>query len=572
MDKIRTTLLLSAALLAANVRAQNWSTAGNAGTSPGSNSVSQAVDGSFVGTTDNSSLVLGTGWAKRAVLDLQSNMWGGSYTAPMPAGVGNCFAWGIGNAFVSPANNSAAFGYQNSLNAAACFATGQGNILGPAANYASVSGYGNANNASTGFAAGQYNSLGQTAGAGAVFGLGNHNDASLGFVTGQWNTLSATATGAVSFGYFNQNDAPRGLITGQQNTLAATAVNSVAMGTYNGASGSNSFALGWANFAAGNSSMAIGASATTTADNQFAANFAGGYSMMGGRVGIGTASPQAKLEIASGTANNSGLKLTNLTSASPAATVPTATLGVDAGGNVVTVAGGSTTAANNYMPSYRGSVSAAAMTNTFNLPVNPAYQPDGTATLNMITGDPAGGGGFGMLDAPFIASPTVWLYANQHNAFTVAIMNSSTRDANNVGHPELVGDNLVPVLQVRETGNVLIGKTTQSNLSYRLDVAGPIRADKVTVNMGGADFVFDPSFKLRPLAEVETYVKNNKHLPGVAPAAEMQKDGVEVGEYQTRLLQKVEELTLYMIEMKKESERQQQEIEGLKNQLSKQTK
>lgn len=107
-------------------------------------------------------------------------------------------------------------------------------------------------------------------------------------------------------------------------------------------------------------------------------------------------------------------------------------------------------------------------------------------------------------------------------------------------------------------GNVLIGKINQTNSSYKLDVNGTIRANKVVVNTTGADFVFDSAYQLTPLPEVEQYIQQHKHLPGIAPAADMQQNGAELGEYQTKLLQKTEELTLYMIEQEKQLKQQKE--------------
>ncbi|GGB06535.1 hypothetical protein GCM10011511_32490 [Puia dinghuensis] len=101
-------------------------------------------------------------------------------------------------------------------------------------------------------------------------------------------------------------------------------------------------------------------------------------------------------------------------------------------------------------------------------------------------------------------------------------------------------------------GNVLIGKTSQTNSGYILDVNGNGRFNQVVVNTGGADFVFDPAYHLSSLPELQKYVQANHHLPDIAPAAEMQQKGVDLGDNQTRLLQKVEELTLYLIQQDKE--------------------
>jgi hypothetical protein len=95
-----------------------------------------------------------------------------------------------------------------------------------------------------------------------------------------------------------------------------------------------------------------------------------------------------------------------------------------------------------------------------------------------------------------------------------------------------------------------IGKTTISS-GYSFDVAGKIKANEIVVVSPGADFVFEDNYNLRNLSEVETFIKQNKHLPEVPTATEVQENGVSLGEMQTKLLQKIEELTLYIIEQDK---------------------
>ena len=101
-------------------------------------------------------------------------------------------------------------------------------------------------------------------------------------------------------------------------------------------------------------------------------------------------------------------------------------------------------------------------------------------------------------------------------------------------------------------GNVGIGTTTPG--IYQLNVNGKIRANEVVVNTTGADFVFAPDYKLHTLSELESYIKENSHLPDIASATEMKENGMNMSEMQTKLLQKIEELTLYVIELKKENE------------------
>lgn len=109
-------------------------------------------------------------------------------------------------------------------------------------------------------------------------------------------------------------------------------------------------------------------------------------------------------------------------------------------------------------------------------------------------------------------------------------------------------------------GNVLIGETSQVNPAYILDVNGSARATKVVVNTTGADFVFEPKYRLPSLSEVHQYILTHHHLPGIEPAQKMQEQGLDLGDNQTRLLQKIEELTLYTI-------RQDQRIEALEEEV-----
>jgi hypothetical protein len=99
------------------------------------------------------------------------------------------------------------------------------------------------------------------------------------------------------------------------------------------------------------------------------------------------------------------------------------------------------------------------------------------------------------------------------------------------------------------TGNVGIGTI---NPTSKLSVNGSIRAKEVVVETGWADFVFAKNYKLPALTEVEKYIKANNHLPEIPSAIEIQTNGLKVGEVQTKMMQKIEELTLYIIEMNKE--------------------
>ena len=124
-------------------------------------------------------------------------------------------------------------------------------------------------------------------------------------------------------------------------------------------------------------------------------------------------------------------------------------------------------------------------------------------------------------------------------------------------------------MMVDSYGNVLIGKTTQENVAYKLDVNGAIRANEIVVNTTGADFVFNDDYELKELEEIEEFIKENKHLPGIPSAQEMSQNGVALGEMDSKLLQKIEELTLYVIELKKSMEVMEAENQKLKERMVK---
>ncbi|MCG8385106.1 MAG: hypothetical protein MJA30_06160 [Cytophagales bacterium] len=118
-------------------------------------------------------------------------------------------------------------------------------------------------------------------------------------------------------------------------------------------------------------------------------------------------------------------------------------------------------------------------------------------------------------------------------------------------------------------GNVLIGKTSQSNASYKLDIAGKVRANEIVVNTSGADYVFESGYDLRTLQEVQDFIDERGHLPGIPSAGEMQAKGMAVGELNTKLLEKVEELTLYVIELKRENNQHLELIKNLQSEITK---
>lgn len=101
-----------------------------------------------------------------------------------------------------------------------------------------------------------------------------------------------------------------------------------------------------------------------------------------------------------------------------------------------------------------------------------------------------------------------------------------------------------------------------------LTVDGTILAKEVRIALSTtthwADYVFEKDYKLMPLKEVEKYIMAHKHLPEVPSSQEVEANGIEVTEISAVLLKKIEELTLYTIELQKKLDDQQKEINALK--------
>jgi hypothetical protein len=113
------------------------------------------------------------------------------------------------------------------------------------------------------------------------------------------------------------------------------------------------------------------------------------------------------------------------------------------------------------------------------------------------------------------------------------------------------------ILIAAATGNVGIGT---DNPTYKLSVNGNIRSKEVVVETGWADYVFQKNYKLPSLRDVEKYIELNKHLPNIPSAAEIETNGLHLGDTQKKMMEKIEELTLYLIEANKRIERLEQLI------------
>lgn len=116
-------------------------------------------------------------------------------------------------------------------------------------------------------------------------------------------------------------------------------------------------------------------------------------------------------------------------------------------------------------------------------------------------------------------------------------------------------------------GQVSVGGGGQTATGYVFSVEGKAIATEFRVASFGnwPDYVFSPTYRLMPLPELQQYIRENKHLPNIPAASVVEKEGISLGDMSKRLIEKVEELTLYVLQ-------QQEQIDELKKQLQSKTK
>ena len=240
-----------------------------------------------------------------------------------------------------------------------------------------------------------------------------------------------------------------------------------------------------------NNSIAIGSNAQVAQNNSVVL---GGTGVNSVSVGIGTTTPQNKLEITSGTANRSGLRLTNLTSSSTDLISLTVSL-LNPIVKVLTV-------------DANGDVKLAGL------------------SVNLASGGRQAAG----------------LWESQGSY----VQNTS------------------------QEGVIIGSGVTKTPSDYNLFVSKGILTEKVKVAVKNteewSDYVFAPNYKLKDLTKVDQFIKANKHLPGIPSAQQMVEQGNDLHQTDARLLAKIEELTLYMIDIKKDNQRLRQAYSTIKRQ------
>ncbi|MCE8463664.1 MULTISPECIES: hypothetical protein [Bacteroides] len=150
--------------------------------------------------------------------------------------------------------------------------------------------------------------------------------------------------------------------------------------------------------------------------------------------------------------------------------------------------------------------------------------------------------------------PRVRMHIDQYGKIGVGTVNPSSEfDVNGT----ISSHNLLT------SGSIGIG--TVNTEGYKLAVNGIIRAKEIKVESDWADFVFKKDYKLPTLKEVETHINENGTLPGIPSEAEVKANGVNLAETNALLLQKIEELTLYIIQQEKRMESMEAEIKSIRS-------
>lgn len=176
-----------------------------------------------------------------------------------------------------------------------------------------------------------------------------------------------------------------------------------------------------------------------------------------------------------------------------------------------------------------------------------------------------------------VANRKIVLYQgpnNDHQFYGLGVNNLVFRyqvDATTADHVFYAGASTTTsneLMRIKGNGNVTIGTATPAT-GYMLTVAGKIICTELKVQLQPfPDYVFDAGYKLPTLAEVEKHINIYHRLPGMPSAAEVESNGMEVGKMQGKVVEKVEEATLYILQLNKENQQLKQQLNDLTTALT----
>ena len=309
-----------------------------------------------------------------------------------------------------------------------------------------------------------------------------------------------------------------------------------------------------------------------------------------GKVGVGTTSPAEELEVI-GDVRIDGLKHV---SSQPNAAIGLRYVMVDEAGKLIPGevkpapspggmggGGGNPQNADACSSNLRGRLNSSYNTNTFQIcngvtltnssneygAFSLAFEGNANITNSLVVGvsgynwTPSNMSSY-ILDSKLFVQGNAFINGSlETNDFRTISLNAQNISANNfnISNISVTNSNVSNKLKVGAM------QPTGSNTDYKLSVDGKAVFKEAVVTLDNwADFVFENNYKLRKLEEVEAFIKENHHLPDVPSEKEVKENGVSLGEMDAILLQKIEELTLYMIELKKENEALKKEVQKIK--------
>ena len=304
-----------------------------------------------------------------------------------------------------------------------------------------------------------------------------------------------------------------------------------------------------------------------------------------GNVGIGTntTKPGNRLEVNSEVVGQSGLRLTQLTANSSPTTSNGKVLSVNTNGDVILTSCCSSAASDwsrnvSTNTIYPSAISGASYTDRVALGTNSVHstslQRDARLMvnggdiivqedMNNNTSGPDNGADIWLLDT---AGKGIDVFGQEGRAEIASVGEGTSLYLTTDG----AYHGLIMHGDAGNQGKVQIGNVTTPG-NYKLYVEKGILTEKVKVAIKStafwADYVFDPKYSLPSLYEVEHFIKENQHLPGIAKAASLVEEGLDLGAMQAKQMEKIEELTLYLIDMKKELDQLKKENQALKSSL-----
>jgi hypothetical protein len=283
--------------------------------------------------------------------------------------------------------------------------------------------------------------------------------------------------------------------------------------------------------------------------------------LSGGNVGIGTTTPQKKLQIFAGNTNGAsdGLSIYGTNGTSPKLYLA----GDESNVYAATLAYNSSTSNLDITPrsGYATIFTSGNVGIGTPVPTGTLHVKATTPWLKIEKDASANEGGV------VFSHATATLFNFYTDNYTNALQIQSGVETDAAPRLQLpYGNNNINM--VLSGGNVGIGCTSPDS---KLTVKGTVHAEEVKVEILNSicpDYVFEPNYDLPTLAETETYIKENKHLPEVPSAKQMEEEGLNLKEMNLLLLKKVEELTLYLIDLNARDEQRQAQIKKLQEEIS----